>query len=86
MWVDCGIRSIPLANIGARISDLRLGDQPLDADKNYKVAGWAPVAEGAKGEPIWQVVATYMKDRKTLKPPTLNLPAIKGVQSNSGFA
>jgi len=76
----------PLASIGARISDLRLGGRPLDADKSYRVAGWAPVAEGAKGEPVWEVVATYMKDRKTLRPPQLNLPAIKGAQKNPGLA
>jgi sulfur-oxidizing protein SoxB len=76
----------PVANIGSRISDLRLSGKLLDADKVYKVAGWAPVAEGAKGEPIWEVVATYMRDRKTLKPPRLNLPAIKGAQTNPGLA
>jgi sulfur-oxidizing protein SoxB len=76
----------PGANIGGRISDLRLGGKLLDADKTYKVAGWAPVAEGAKGEPIWEVVAMYMKDRKTLKPPRLNLPTIKGAQANPGLA
>jgi len=76
----------PLASIGGRISDLRLHGKPLDADKTYKVAGWAPVAEGAKGEPVWQVVATYLKDRKTITTPRLNLPVIKGVKSNPGFA
>ncbi len=76
----------PLASIGARISDLRLGGRPLDADKTYKVAGWAPVAEGARGEPVWEVVAAYMKDRKTLRPPQLNQPAIKGAQKNPGLA
>ena len=76
----------PGASIGGRISEMRLGGKLLDADKIYKVAGWAPVAEGAKGQPIWEVVATYMKDRKTLKPPRLNLPAIKGAQTNPGWA
>ena len=76
----------PLASIGGRISNLRLGDKPLDADKTYKVAGWAPVAEGVKGDPVWEVVATYMRDRKTLKPPRPNLPIVKGAQSNPGFA
>lgn len=76
----------PGASIGHRIDDLRLRGNPLDADKTYKVAGWAPVAEGAKGEPIWEVVAAYMKDRKTIRPPRLNLPKIKGVDSNPGFA
>src|SRR4030095_4900721 len=58
----------PRASIGHRIDDLRLRGDPLDADKTYKVAGWAPVAEGAKGEAIWEIVATYMKDRKTIRP------------------
>ena len=75
----------PLAKIGGRIGDLRLNGNPLDADKTYKVAGWAPVAESAKGEPIWEIVATYMRDRKTLRPRRLNLPAIKGAQLNPGL-
>ena len=42
----------PNAKIGARINNMRLNGKPIDADKLYKVAGWAPVAEGVKGEPI----------------------------------
>ena len=38
----------PRAKIGARISRMTLGDKPLEAAKNYKVAGWAPVSEEAK--------------------------------------
>ena len=41
----------PLAPAGQRISDLRLGDKPLDAGKTYKVAGWAPVAADARARP-----------------------------------
>src|SRR6185295_15815709 len=43
----------PAAKIGGRISDLRLAGEPLEADKRYKVAGWAPVREGVTGEPVW---------------------------------
>ena len=50
--------------MGARISAMRLNGKPIEAAKTYKVAGWAPVAEGAKGEPIWDVVETYLRDRK----------------------
>ena len=39
----------PQAKIGQRISDMRLGGRPMDAGTRYKVAGWAPVAEGAAG-------------------------------------
>lgn len=76
----------PMARMGGRISDLRLDGKPLHADKVYKVAGWAPVSEGASGPPIWDVVASYLKDQKSIKPPRLNLPAIKGARTNPGLA
>ncbi|HEY6513013.1 MAG TPA: thiosulfohydrolase SoxB, partial [Burkholderiaceae bacterium] len=37
----------PGAAMGARIGDMRLNGRPIEADKKYKVAGWAPVAEAA---------------------------------------
>jgi sulfur-oxidizing protein SoxB len=76
----------PAGKMGGRITEMRLKGQPIDPAKTYKVAGWAPVAEGASGEPIWDVVAKYLRDQKTLKAPRLNLPAIKGVQGNPGIS
>jgi sulfur-oxidizing protein SoxB len=76
----------PNATMGRRISDMRLDGQPIDPDKTYKVAGWAPVAEGAQGEPIWDVVARYLREQKVVKPRRLNLPKIVGVQGNPGIA
>jgi sulfur-oxidizing protein SoxB len=76
----------PNATMGKRISDMRLDGQPIDPDKTYKVAGWAPVAEGAQGEPIWDVVARYLREQKVVKPRRLNLPKIVGVQGNPGIA
>ncbi len=58
-------------------------------DKKYKVAGWAPVSEEAKaagGEPIWDVIERYLRDQKTIKPRTLNLPTLAGVAGNPGIA
>jgi len=76
----------PNAAIGKRISELRLGDKPLDAAKKYKVAGWAPVAEGAQGEPVWDVVARWLKDKKTISARRINTPRLIGMQGNSGIA
>ncbi|MDA0277001.1 MAG: thiosulfohydrolase SoxB, partial [Proteobacteria bacterium] len=76
----------PTAANSKRITDLRLGGRPLEADKRYKVAGWAPVAEGAKGEPIWDVVERYLKDRKSIAPLKPNLPRLIGVAGNAGLA
>ncbi len=75
----------PNAPIGARIQDMRLNGKPLEADKKYKVAGWAPVAEGASGEPIWDVVAGYLRAKKTLPPLRLNVPRLIGVAGNPGL-
>ena len=76
----------PRAAMGARISDMRLGGEPIDADRRYKVAGWAPVAEGAQGEPIWDVISAYLRDRKSIATPRLNLPKLVGVAGDPGLA
>jgi sulfur-oxidizing protein SoxB len=76
----------PNARMGARIQDMRLNGDPIEATKTYKVAGWAPVAEGAQGEPIWDVVETYLEDRKTLAPPKVNAPRLVGVDGNPGIS
>src|SRR5258706_5295008 len=76
----------PGAAMGSRIGDMRLGGKPIEAARTYKVAGWAPVAEGAKGEPAWEVISRYLRDRKALAAPTLNLPKLVGVEGNPGIA
>jgi sulfur-oxidizing protein SoxB len=76
----------PAAPMGRRISDMRLAGTPIEAGKTYKVAGWAPVAEGAQGEPIWDVVAGYLRQQKVVRPVRLNTPVIQGVAGNPGIA
>jgi sulfur-oxidizing protein SoxB len=76
----------PNQKIGNRIQDMRLKGKPLEAGKKYKVAGWAPVAEGATGEPIWEVVARWLRDKKTVTPRQLNTPRLIGVAGNPGLA
>jgi sulfur-oxidizing protein SoxB len=76
----------PNAVSGKRISDLRLSGVPLGASSKYKVAGWAPVGEGAQGEPIWDVIAQYLRHEKTIVPRALNVPRLIGVAGNQGMA
>jgi sulfur-oxidizing protein SoxB len=76
----------PTARAGARISDMRLAGRPLQADRTYQVAGWAPVAEGAHGEPIWDLLADYLRAKKTIAPRQLSLPRLTGVAGNPGIA
>ena len=76
----------PKAKMGARIQDMRLNGKLIDAEKKYKVAGWAPVAEGASGEPVWDVVAQWLRTNKTITPRKLNTPRIIGMDGNPGIA
>ena len=76
----------PKAKMGERIRDMRLGGKPVEAAKTYKVAGWAPVAEGAEGEPVWEVIAAYLRGLKSVAPPKLNVPKLDGVGHDPGLA
>jgi S-sulfosulfanyl-L-cysteine sulfohydrolase len=76
----------PGAAMGARIQDMRLGGELLDSGRKYKVAGWAPVAPGASGVPVWEVVETWLKDKKTVTPLRVNVPRLIGVAGNPGIA
>jgi len=75
----------PNAQIGARIQDMRLNGKLIEANKSYKVAGWAPVSEGATGEPVWDVVAGWLRAQKTVSPRKPNTPRIIGVEGNPGI-
>ncbi|AUN95453.1 thiosulfohydrolase SoxB [Pseudazoarcus pumilus] len=78
----------PMADMGGRISDMMLGGKPIDPNKIYKVAGWAPVQEAARdsGPPIWEVVARHLRDRKTIRQVDINMPRLKGMEGNPGLA
>jgi len=76
----------PAAPVGRRISDLRLHGAPLDAGKRYKVAGWASVAEGATGEPVWEVVETYLRSHGPVRASAPTLPRLIGVAGDPGIA
>jgi sulfur-oxidizing protein SoxB len=76
----------PNATVGNRIQDMRLAGKPIEAGKTYKVAGWAPVGENASGEPIWEVVARWLRDKKVVTPRRLNTPRLIGMDGNPGRA
>ncbi|NBY06055.1 MAG: thiosulfohydrolase SoxB, partial [Betaproteobacteria bacterium] len=80
----------PLAKMGARIGQMRLKGQPLVADKTYKVAGWAPVAEEARHQgntPVWTVVEQWLKAQGgRVKPRQPNAPTLTSGLPNPGHA
>jgi sulfur-oxidizing protein SoxB len=81
----------PAEKMGSRIGDLRLAGKPLQADKTYKVAGWAPVAEQARSQPgvkpVWEHVETWLKAQGgRVKPRRVNTPTLVGTEGNPGIA
>ncbi|HET7159568.1 MAG TPA: 5'-nucleotidase C-terminal domain-containing protein, partial [Burkholderiales bacterium] len=77
----------PAAIMGKRIGDMRVNGKPLEAGKTYKVAGWGPVSEEARaagGEPIWDLAARYLRERKSIRVATPNVPRLIGVEANPG--
>ncbi len=77
----------PTQPLGQRVSDLRLEKgSAIEAAKKYRVAGWATVNSKSDGVPVWEVVATYLRDRKTVEIKRLNTPLLKGVKGNPGVA
>jgi len=56
------------ASMGSRISDLTLlrTGEPIEAAREYVVAGWASVNEGTEGPPIWDVVSRHVSARKVI--------------------
>ena len=81
----------PAARMGSRISEMRLGGLAVEADKKYKVAGWAPVAEEARtapgNKPVWDVVESWLKAQGgRVKPRKINAPKLVGMAGNPGIA
>ena len=59
----------PAKPAGSRISamtQLKSG-APIDAAKDYMVAGWASVNEGTEGPPVWELVEKYVARKKVLQ-------------------
>ena len=83
----------PEAAMGSRIGDMRLNGKPIDADKVYKVAGWAPVGEEAAkagSKPVWDLVESWLQARRVGGKPAhvparrINTPALIGAAGNPG--
>jgi sulfur-oxidizing protein SoxB len=73
--------------MGKRIENLSLQEgSPLSADKTYKVAGWATVGSKSPGPPVWDMVAEYLRDRKTIKVEDIDTPKLINVTGNKGIA
>jgi sulfur-oxidizing protein SoxB len=63
-----------------RISDMTLlsTGKPIDAARDYTVAGWASVNEGTEGPPIWDVVRNHLEKKKVVAPKELTNVRVVG--------
>jgi sulfur-oxidizing protein SoxB len=80
----------PNEKMGSRIGEMRLKGKLIEANKKYKVAGWAPVSEEAKSQnlkPVWEVAEQWLKaSGGKVSNRKLNTPKLEGVLPNPGFA
>jgi sulfur-oxidizing protein SoxB len=55
--------------MGGRISALThlKSGKPIEAARDYTVAGWASVNEGTEGPPVWELVERYIARQKTVR-------------------
>jgi sulfur-oxidizing protein SoxB len=56
----------PAAKGGSRITDLRVGGKPMQADRKYRATGWASMME-VDGPPVFDVVANHLRALKSVK-------------------
>ncbi|MCL4108336.1 UNVERIFIED_CONTAM: hypothetical protein GTU68_065364 [Idotea baltica] len=81
----------PTKKLYERITDARLdnGDK-IEADKSYKLAGWATVNRTPEGRLMWDVARDYILQNKgkdnILKLDKINRPKLVGVNDNPGIA
>ncbi|WP_018866238.1 MULTISPECIES: thiosulfohydrolase SoxB [unclassified Thioalkalivibrio] len=75
----------PHESMGSRISDMHINGEPLDPDRKYVVAGWANVHEPLDTDPVWDVVANYLREHDTISPGKPYLPRLKNVEGDPGL-
>ena len=79
---------VPFSQARVKISTMLDASALLSpfAIQTEPVAGWASVAQPLDGRPVWDVVAEYLRDIKTVKQVELNQPLLKGVSGNPGLS
>ncbi len=81
----------PSKKLYERITDAQLDNGHLiEADKTYRVAGWASVNRTPEGRLMWDVVRDYIVAKKdknnVLQLAKINHPKLVNVKANPGIA
>jgi sulfur-oxidizing protein SoxB len=67
----------PRAPIGQRISEMRVNGEHIDADKSYRVAGWAAVTQSETGgRPVWEPLQEYLEATSVVQIESVNTPRL----------
>ncbi len=76
----------PSGKMNERISDIFMSNgKRLQANKKYKVSGWASVNSKESGKPIWEITKNYLKNIKYYDVKTKNTPKIIFEDDNLGI-
>ena len=70
----------PNAAMGSRVRDMVLlrSGAPIDAGRDYTVAGWASINQDTEGPPIWQVVEAHLRAHSTVRAPAAQAVRLVG--------
>src|SRR6185436_13424520 len=67
----------PRAAAGERISNMQLKKKRIEADRAYRVAGWASVADNEPvGKPVWEVLRDYLSTTSSIHLESINVPTL----------
>ncbi len=72
----------PDEKIYHRISNLQIGGKLVQANKKYKVAGWAAM-QPVEGKPVWEVFAAWLQHQKHVEVNKINLPILNADMGNN---
>jgi len=71
----------PKANMGSRISDMTLArtGEPIEANRNYSVGGWASINENVEGPAIYDLMEGYISRKKIIDLPIQQAVKVVGM-------
>ncbi len=75
----------PFSKFGSRVQNIEFKGRPLEANKIYKVAGWASVRR-TEGEPIWDLVSRWLKSLNQSLTIKADQPTLIGLADNLGIS
>jgi S-sulfosulfanyl-L-cysteine sulfohydrolase len=71
---------------GQRIQNMEIRGKAVEAGRRYKVAGWASIQRQPEDrKPVWDLVAEYLRAKKTVRVAAPYVPKLVGTDGNPGL-